>query len=83
MGGQKPAELEHPPLPAALALLWQTYLDLHHSRRQGSFGPQALGPRDVLDWQEMNGIRLTHWEADTLLHMDHAAQAAQTQGSPT
>ena len=39
-------------------------------------GPSAIGPADLLAWQQLRGLELTPWEVDTLFALDNAAMRA-------
>ena len=41
-------------------------------------GASPIALADIVAWQTLMDVRLTHWEIDTLLQLDSAALAAQT-----
>lgn len=73
--GQRPPELDIPPVPTALAQLWDVYLQLDAGRGEGGFGMAAIGWRDMAAWQSITGIPLTEWEAETLIRVDRVIRA--------
>lgn len=66
--------------PPAGAVLWEAFVTLNGARHAG-MTPGPILPSEVLAWQQLIGVRLTAWEADTLLAMDRAAlaEAAKTR----
>lgn len=73
--GNKPAELDVPPLPPSLAPLWQVYLQLDAGRNDGGFGAAAVGWQDLAAWQRITRQPLTGWEAEALIRTDRAVRA--------
>lgn len=76
--GSPPDARLHSQPPAEAAELWATFVALNASRPAG-FAPSAIGPADLLAWQQLHGVRLTAWELQTLQAMDHAALEAAAQ----
>ena len=64
--------------PPAAAVLWDAFVALNGARHAG-MQPGPILPSEVLAWQQLMGLRLTPWEADTLLAMDRAALAASAK----
>lgn len=64
--------------PAAAAALWDAYAALHATRPSG-MGPSAITASELLAWQQLHGVRLTPWEAETLQAMDRAALEVTAQ----
>jgi hypothetical protein len=79
--GEIVPELDAPDLPAGCAWLWRTFIRLNASRGSNGMGPSAIGPADLLAWQQLHGLTFTAWEVDTLLELDtvalHASAEAQ------
>ena len=61
--------------PEAAAVLWDSFVALN-SARPGGMGPGAIPPSELMAWQQLHGVRLSAWEAETLMAMDRAALAA-------
>lgn len=61
--------------PEAAAALYDLFVALNAARPVG-MGPNAIPPSEMLAWQQLHGVRLSPWEAETLLAMDRAALAA-------
>lgn len=61
------------PLPTPVAPLWGAFLALRAT------APSEAGITfgEMEGWERRHGVRLTPWEADTLLAMDRAALDAQ------
>ena len=68
--------MEVPPLPNGCEHLWQSFLQLNASRGSNGMGPAAIGPADLLAWQQLQGIALTPWEVGTLFALDACALKA-------
>jgi hypothetical protein len=64
--------------PAAAAILWDIFVELSAMRPSGMGISPIPGP-EYIAWQELNGIRLSVWEIDTLRAMDGAARAAAAE----
>lgn len=56
--------LSQPPREAAA--LWAAFVALH--------GAEPIKPADLQAWQQLMGLQLTPWEAETLLLMDRATR---------
>lgn len=69
--------LSRRPPPAGLAV-WEVWCQLASSRPPSMGEPAAVPLSEIGAWQQLNGIRLTHWELDTLVAIDRAAVAALT-----
>lgn len=54
------------PLPSAGAALWQTFIDL----RSGAGVTHA----EIESWERLNRVRLSPWDAETLMCIDRAAR---------
>lgn len=66
-----PMLMHAPELPATCRQLWRDFMDLHSGRGRG-MGPAPISPRDIIDWQELHGVRFASWELDAI----HAADGA-------
>ena len=69
------AEHRRAVLPPAIEPLWRLFVELSGTRLAG----EALQPitcTEIEAWQRLQGVRLTPWEADTLLAMDRALRSA-------
>ena len=64
--------------PREGAALWDAFASLHASRPVGMV-PCAIPPSEYVAWQQLHGVRLTAWEADTLQAMDRAALAVANE----
>ena len=73
--GQADDLLLVPPVPTAVQAVWQAYLSLSAHRRTG-MGPGPIVLTDVQAWCQLQGVRLTPWELDTLTAIDGAALRA-------
>lgn len=77
--GTTDARLGSTPPPAG-AMLYDLFVQLNAARPVG-MGPGAIPPSELLAWQQLMGVRLSPWEADTLLAMDRAALAAHVKAA--
>lgn len=59
--------------PAAASLLWDAFVDLMPDVRAS----------EISAWQQLNGVRLSPWEVDTLHEMRRAAEAASEKQAST
>ena len=73
-GVADPRLSRRPPAPGLA--LWDAWCQLASSRPPSMGEPAAVPLSEIVAWQALNGIRLTHWELDTLVAMDRAAVAA-------
>ena len=73
--GSLPDPRLHSQPPAEVSALWAAFVSLNASRPAG-LAPAAIGPADLLAWQQLHGLRLTGWELQTLQAMDRAALEA-------
>lgn len=73
--GETPEELIVPELPHCGMSLWGAYLELHHARSGNGFGMNPIGHAGLLAWQQVHGIALNSFEAETLLALDAAVMA--------
>lgn len=55
--------------------LWETYGDLASARGSNGFAPNPIGWNELAAWQQVCGLTLTPWEAETLIHLDRAVRA--------
>lgn len=46
-------------------------------------GMAAITYQDLSAWQDISGVRLTPWEADTILEMDSAVRAVMAKEQKT
>lgn len=67
--------------PAVAAALWGAFVALHATRQAG-MGPSAITASELLAWQQLHGVRLTPWEAETLQAMDRSALAVMAAAKP-
>lgn len=70
-GFPHPMLLDAPALPATCGQLWRDFTELHSCRGRG-MSPMPISPRDIIDWQELNGVRLASWEVDAIRAADGA-----------
>lgn len=68
-------------VPPAGSVLWQAFIELASARPSTMGGAGAIPPSELLAWQTLQGLRLSHWEVETLLAMDRAALAAMAEQS--
>jgi hypothetical protein len=66
--------------PGSAAAIWEAFVALNAARPVG-MGPSAIPPSELLAWQQLHGVCLSPWEAETLLAMDRAALAAYNKSS--
>ena len=62
-------------VPPDGSALWAAFVDLSAARPVGMGGAGAVPPSEVLAWQQLQGLRLSPWEIDTLGAMDRASLA--------
>jgi len=75
--------LAHVPPPGA-EYLWQWFVDLHMARASGSFGPGAISFPDIKAWLDLNQIRATPWDIETIRMIDaeylsHVSETAKVE----
>lgn len=63
--------LEADPLPSCVKNLWETFLELSHTRVTG-MAANAIAPTEIEAWCRLSGVELSHWEFSTLLAIDAA-----------
>jgi len=66
--------------PREAAPLWETFVALNSARHAG-MQPGPILPSEIVAWQQLTGVRLSPWEAETLLDMDRAALAASADAT--
>ena len=59
------------PLPEAVEALWHAFLTL----RSANDGP--VSHAELVAWQQLNGVRLSPWEIETVLCCDRVARDAE------
>lgn len=60
-------------VPAGGQALWDAFCSMSSGRQAGLGGAGPIPPSEVLAWQQLQGVRFTPWELDTLRAMDDAA----------
>jgi hypothetical protein len=69
----KPLEEEwEPPLPDALAYIWEWFSDLSPMRPNSGFGPLRVPPTEIKAWAGLRHIDLSPFEARALTALDAA-----------
>lgn len=63
--------LEVDPLPSCVKSLWETFVELSHTRVTG-MAANAIAPTEIEAWCRMSGVELSPWEFSTLLAIDAA-----------
>ncbi len=76
-GIQPPLLRDEPELNRLVAYLWRWFSELHACRSNTGFGPNPIGWRDLLDWQEVTGNKLAQWEILAIRTIDSAYLLAQ------
>jgi hypothetical protein len=76
--GKQPEEMEAEELPPVVGSVLDVYLQLS-ATRQASMGPSPINYRDLVAWQQISGVTLTPWEAETILAMDSAVIRIQSE----
>lgn len=71
----------HSRVPACVQSLWQAFVALD-AARVPSMGASPILASELVAWQQLHGVRLSPWEAETLQAMDRAAQAQRTPKAP-
>lgn len=66
-------------LPAGTARLWKDFLELHGNRPTGMNGPESIGFRYLMDWQEFRGVKLAGWQIAAIQRADDAYFAAKAK----
>lgn len=64
-----------PPLPAAAQRLWGWFAELDAARGSNGWGPNPIGWAELAAWQQLAGVQLTPWEAETLRTLDRVRLA--------
>ena len=67
------------PVPPAVAPLWEAFRTLSGTRAPTVEGLAPITCTEIEAWQRLAGVRLTPWEADTLLAVDRSARTAAAQ----
>lgn len=76
------AQLQTPPLPAALAYLWTAYLRIRRRKGGSGFGPSPIDGGDVESYERRFRFRFTPWEHEMIDALDDAyMMAASERGS--
>ena len=73
---QRPAQLDGPPFPEALAYVWSWYLTLAEQRPDSFMGLPAIGFGDIADWARLTGNDPTPYEVECILALDRAERSA-------
>lgn len=73
--GRRPPELDVPGLPAQAAHLWDIFHELAAARGGNGYAANPVDWKDLAAWQQVCGVALTPWEAETLIHLDRAVRA--------
>lgn len=69
--GSPPNELMQVTLPPHGRALWAVFRDVARARPQG-MAPGGIPCSELLAWQQLHGVRLTSWEAETITEIDSA-----------
>lgn len=77
INGGAGSELELPEIPACVEALHSTWREL----RATQDGTTPLGWVEIAAWQNIMGVRLTAWEAATVLAMECAASGVFQEAS--
>lgn len=77
--GRIPEALRQEPVPAPAAALWDAFVSLSGAAGAGMGGPAPISFGDLAAWQQISGVCLSPWEADTLIDLDRAARAAMSK----
>lgn len=78
-GEPDPRLLVRPPLGGEQ--LWAAFSALAAARPMG-MAAGAVPMSEIAAWQALHGVRLSPWEVETLIAMDHAALAAMAANAP-
>lgn len=68
--GRRPAELDGPDLPEAIAYVWGWYLELDAARSGNGWAPNPLGYGEIAAWAKLTGRRPTRFEVAVLRALD-------------
>lgn len=74
-------ELDAPELPGGALALWEAFGELYAHRQQAGMGAAGITYADLAAWQQLAGVDLTPWEAETLMAMDIAARTEAQNGN--
>jgi hypothetical protein len=77
--GQRPPELDPPPLPPECSSAWLVFGELHGRRGGNGFGPSPLDERRLLDWQALHRVELTPFEVACVFALDDAWLTAEEE----
>lgn len=75
-GVPHPMVADAPGLPVGCGVLWGDFVQLHNERGRGA-DVSLITSRDILDWQELYGIRLAAWEIAAIKAADAAYLTAR------
>lgn len=70
--GERPPELDPPPVPAAFAHVWRWFASLSAGRRPGGLGPAPLGWDEIAAWSRLVGVTPTPNDIAVLRDIDAA-----------
>jgi len=74
-------ELVPPPFPDLLSHLWGYFAELAENRApSGMGGPTRIGYRDIREWEDFFGIKLTPAEVNILKQLDTLWLKVFTEG---
>jgi len=79
--GERPPELDVPPVPPGAQAIWGAFCDLSAARPPAAAGVAPFALSEICAWQSLHGVVLSPWEVDTLLAIDRAALAAVSEAS--
>ncbi len=68
--GKRPAQLDGPDCPDAVAHLWLWFLELHGARSYHQHGPNPLTYQDIAAWAALTAAQPTPWEVAALKALD-------------
>lgn len=67
-------------LPENVEYLWDSFLELHLTRRNYGYGAMPIEYKEILAWKTLRGIKLDGWELDAILGLDGIYLSEQDEG---
>lgn len=76
--GKMPQQLaDLPDLPELGMHVWNYFLELHGERGSSGMGVSKITSSGIIDWQQIEGIRLKHWEIRAIRLLDNLWMESQ------
>ncbi|MFO0271361.1 MAG: hypothetical protein ACK53W_12605 [Gemmatimonadota bacterium] len=77
--GDRPPELDMPPIPDCIAHVWEWWVDIASSRGSTGFGPAAITYSEIAAWAALTGADPTPFEVQALRAIERAYLDVQAE----